>query len=234
MAVLHQAYCFDVVSFHGELRKSVVPNGSLSIDLMLQVAKQAVDEAHGDARDFLRLICFDEEWFEAGTEDAHYFTDMYLVALAPHIRHPCPIANLSFAALELALPELGMDSHGVRLLLVGQWLHSLAASSGVAAFAEKCSRGLRHVSWLSNENVARLKSMLLTHQQDFEAPNRVLIESMAGIPNELRGTHSPEAILRNAYRDLTGRLDAAHKSKTCLILINDVTSYQRRPGPDPV
>ena len=115
MAVVHQAYSFDPVAFHRDLWKSIAPTGSLSMDLFRQVAKRMVHDANPDVKNYLRLICFDEDWLIADDDDSHRFTDLYLIALGAYIDQSCPLTNLSFAALELALPKLACGSMRRRL-----------------------------------------------------------------------------------------------------------------------
>jgi hypothetical protein len=235
MAVYHQAFLFDPDSAHRRLATD-----QLSADraggnpVLREGAKQAVASVSLTTKEYLRLLCFDVNELEASSAGEVDFRSCYLAYLGSYITSPQPLSNASFAVLEIVLPLLGWKPDQLRLALVGRSLRSLLSAYGLSGRPEELMTGMRHVSWMSANDVDHCAGKLKSNEGYILSASALLLDALSRLPDHVRGSATRGELLQRAHFEISQRFAAASHLELALLLINDSNSYLVSPGPDPI
>ena len=217
-----------------ELRPGPLSHPQRSDEFLLEIAHRTLASASPVTQEYLRLICFDDDWLAPERSQEGNVTASYMVVLGKFVHQCAPLANLSFAILEAVLPMFGWEQHQINLLLIGRSLRLLMQETGLSQRNTKFASDIRHISWMQRTDVGHMDARLNATRVPFVSPTEMVTTAVDEIIKTLGQKASTEQALNLAYSQIQRRMELGERQGLSLLLINDVNSYTSRPGPSPI
>jgi hypothetical protein len=222
MALVHLAYTFEPKPFFNELKKHILFEEKIRINVLKHLAEMVVKDASPQLKKTLEYLRFDEEWLEESNNEISHEHEKFIIVLSQYLVQIPSLSNrtpASFLILEKLLFSIGWEEKKIWLLIRGNYLQNLLEYAQEKVFTTEFIGVDQFGGWLNNQEIRTLYFDLEKSKHHFLSPSHVDKQSICEFEN-LWKLPALE-ILKRAYFDAKEMLEMALAGNKALFLLID-------------